>query len=85
MPHISLATPCGWKESHRCKSAPEQDINSMMTREEMKAAADFLRKYVAAVETKLYWNMSTSEAKAEIKEAKHLATLLDEAAEKECN
>lgn len=56
----------------------------MMTREDMKAAAEMLRKYAVAVETKLYWNMSTSEAKVEIKEAKRLASILDEEAV-ECN
>ena len=84
MPRTSPAIPCGWKESHRCKSAPEQDINNMMTREEMKAAADFLRKYATAVETKLYWGMSTSAAKNEIKEARRLAALLDGPSE-DCN
>ena len=56
----------------------------MMTREEMKAAADFLRKYATAVETKLYWGMSTSVAKNEIKEARRLAALLDGPSE-DCN
>jgi hypothetical protein len=56
----------------------------MMKREELKAAADFLRKYATAVETKLYWDMSTSEAKNEIREAKRLATLLDGPPE-DCN
>lgn len=51
----------------------------MMNREDLEAAADFLRKYATAVETKLYWNMSTREAKAEIQEAKRLASLLIEA------
>jgi len=84
MPRTSPTIPCGWKESHRCKSAPEQDINIMMTREDMEAAADFLKKYATAVETKLYWNMSTSEAKNEIKEVKRLAGLLEDLA-KACN
>jgi hypothetical protein len=52
----------------------------MMTLEDMHAAAELLRKYATAVETKLYWNMSTSEAKAEIKEAKRLASILDDEA-----
>ncbi len=52
-----------------------------MKREDLASAADFLRKYAVAVETKLYWSMSTSEAKAEIKEARRLASMLTEAAE----
>lgn len=44
----------------------------------------FLRKYARAVETKLYWNMSTSEAKKEIAEAERLAELLESAA-RNCN
>jgi len=52
-----------------------------MKREDLVAAADFLRKYATAVETKLYWSMSTSEAKAEIKEVKRLASILTEVAE----
>lgn len=55
-----------------------------MKREDLLAAADFLKKYAVAVETKLYWSMSTSEAKAEINEAKRLASLLVEASD-ECN
>jgi hypothetical protein len=56
----------------------------MMKREDLLAAADFLRKYATAVETKLYWNMSTSEAKNEIKEVKRLAGLLEDLA-RACN
>ena len=55
-----------------------------MSREELEAAAMIIRKYVVAVETKLYWNMSTSEAKKEIAEAERLAELL-EAAARSCN
>jgi hypothetical protein len=54
---------------------------NMMKREDLLAAADFLKKYATAVETKLYWNMTTSESRAEIKEAKRLVTLLTEASE----
>jgi hypothetical protein len=56
----------------------------MIKREDMETMAELLRKYAVAVETKLYWNMSTSEAKAEIKEAKRLASILDEEV-KGCN
>jgi len=55
-----------------------------MSREELEAAAMIIRKYVVAVETKLYWNMSTSEARREITEATKLAELL-EAASRNCN
>ena len=52
----------------------------MIKREDMETMAELLRKYAVAVETKLYWNMSTSEAKAEIKEAKRLASILEDEA-----
>lgn len=42
-----------------------------------------LRKYVTAVEKTLYWNMTTREAKEEIKEATRLADVLEEEAAKE--
>lgn len=48
-----------------------------MTPEDYAAAARVVRKYVAAVETKLCWDMSTREAKIEVAEAERLAALLD--------
>jgi len=51
--------------------------------EDLIAAAKLMRKYSTAVETTLYWNMTTREAKEEIKEADRLAALLEEAAAEE--
>ena len=55
-----------------------------MNRDDLEAAAILLRKYAAAVETKLYWSMSTREARQEIAETKRLAELLESMA-KNCN
>ena len=54
-----------------------------MKYEDLIAAARIARKYAMAVESKLYWNMSPSEADANIKEAERVADLLEEAAVKE--
>ena len=54
-----------------------------MKYEDIIAASAMLRKYVTAVEKTLYWNMTTREAKEEIKEATRLADVLEEEAAKE--
>lgn len=53
-----------------------------MRPDDLRLAALIARKYASAVETKLYWDMTTSEAKREVSEAKRLATLLDDEAER---
>ena len=53
-----------------------------MRPEDYRIAALIVRKYVAAVETKLYWDMSTSTARGEITEAKRVAEMLEGEAEK---
>ena len=57
-----------------------------MRPEDYRIAALIVRKYATAVETKLYWEMSTSVARREISEAERIAGLLEAEAEKEeCN
>lgn len=51
-----------------------------MTNTELRKAAEFLRKYARAVETKLYMSMKTKEAYEEIFHAERLAEKLDEEA-----
>lgn len=51
-----------------------------MKYEDLIGAAAMLRKYATAVETTLYWNMTTREAKDEIKEIVRLAEALEEEA-----
>jgi hypothetical protein len=48
-----------------------------MRPEDYRIAALIVRKYAAAVETKLYWEMSTSTARGEIAEAKKVAEMLE--------
>jgi hypothetical protein len=47
------------------------------------AAARLVRKYATAVETTLYWKMTTRAAKEEVLEATRLAELLEDEAAKE--
>jgi hypothetical protein len=47
------------------------------------AAARLVRKYATAVETTLYWKMTTREAKEEVLEATRVAELLEDEAAKE--
>lgn len=54
-----------------------------MKYEDAIAAARIARKYAAAVETKLYWDMTTREARAEIAEASRVAELLEDEAASE--
>lgn len=54
-----------------------------MKYEDLLAAARIIRKYISAVETTLYWNMSTREAKDEVAAAERIAEVLEEAAIKE--
>ena len=57
-----------------------------MRSDDLRLAARIARKYATAVETKLYWEMSTSVARREISEAERIAGLLEAEAEKEeCN
>ena len=57
-----------------------------MRPDDLRLAAVIARKYATAVETKLYWDMSTSGARREISEAERIADLLEAEAEKEeCN
>lgn len=53
-----------------------------LTYEDLTAAARITRKYVIAVRTKLYWNMSPVEADAAVAEGERLAELLEAAADK---
>lgn len=53
-----------------------------MNRDDFILAAILMRRYVAAVETTLYWKMSTSEARKEIVEAERILALLEKEAEK---
>ena len=53
-----------------------------MTRTDLEAIVHVLRKYASAVETTLYWNMSTSEAKKEIAETERLMAVVEYEAEK---
>ena len=54
-----------------------------MKYEDLIAAARIARKYAAAVETKLYWNMTPIEAQGGITEAKRIADLFEKEAAKE--
>jgi hypothetical protein len=54
-----------------------------MRYEDLIDAARIARKYAAAVENKLYWNMSPLEAQTAIGEAERIADLLEEEAAKE--
>lgn len=47
-----------------------------MKPEDVNAIITVLRKYSAAVETKLYWDMSTREARAELSEIDRLIAVL---------
>jgi hypothetical protein len=51
-----------------------------MTYEDLIAAARIARKYISAVESTLYWNMSTRQAKDEVEEATRVAELLEDEA-----
>jgi len=53
-----------------------------MTYEDVRAAAELLRRYARGVETHLYINMKTEHAHHEISEAYRLADDLDEMAAK---
>jgi hypothetical protein len=53
-----------------------------MTYDDVKAAADFLRKYARGVETRLYMDMKVQDAHHEISEAYRLADELDDLAGK---
>ena len=48
-----------------------------MTPKDYETAAFVARKYAAAVEKKLYWSMSLSEAHDEINEAERIAEMLE--------
>lgn len=54
-----------------------------MKYEDFIAAGKIVRKYIAAVEKTLYWEMTTREAKEEIAEAQRVAEILEDAAVKE--
>lgn len=54
-----------------------------MKYEDLIAAARVVRKYARAVESTLYWNMTTREAKEEVAEAERIAEVLEDAAVKE--
>jgi hypothetical protein len=56
--------------------------NLDLTYEDLRAAADFLRKYARGVETRLYMDMKVEAAHQEIEESYRLADELDEAADK---
>lgn len=53
-----------------------------MTYEDVRAAAELLRRYARGVETHLYINMKTEHAHKEISEAYRLADDLDDVAAK---
>jgi hypothetical protein len=53
-----------------------------LTYEDLRAAADFLRKYARGVETRLYMDMKVEDAHREIEESRRIADELDEAADK---
>lgn len=53
-----------------------------LTYDDVKAAADMLRRYARGVETHLYINMKTNDAHREISEACRLADELDDLASK---
>ena len=48
-----------------------------MKREDLLIAARIVRKYISAVETTLYWNMTTREARDTIAEASAIAEMLE--------
>jgi len=52
------------------------DLN--LTYDDIRAAADFLRKYARGVETRLYMDMKVDDAHHEISEAYRLADELDD-------
>lgn len=52
-----------------------------MTKADYEAAARIVLKYAAAVETTLYWKMTTAEARGAIAEARAVAAVLTAAAE----
>lgn len=54
-----------------------------MKPEDIEAIIATLKKYAYAVETKLYWDMSTSKARGEIAETNRLVELLETATVKE--
>jgi len=56
------------------------DLN--LTYDDIRAAADFLRKYARGVETRLYMDMKVDDAHHEITEAYRLADELDDLAGK---
>jgi len=51
--------------------------------DDLIGAARIVRKYIAAVESTLYWNMSTRQAKEEVAEAARIAEVLEDEAVKE--
>lgn len=51
-----------------------------MKREDLLVTARIVRKYISAVETTLYWNMTTREARDAIAEATAVAEMLETAA-----
>ena len=53
-----------------------------LTYDDVRAAADFLRKYARGVETRLYMDMKVQDAHHEISEAYRLADELDDLAGK---
>jgi hypothetical protein len=53
-----------------------------LTYDDVRAAADFLRKYARGVETRLYMDMKVHDAHHEISEAYRLADELDDLAGK---
>jgi hypothetical protein len=53
-----------------------------LTYDDVRAAADFLRKYARGVETRLYMDMKVNDAHHEISEAYRLADELDDLAGK---
>ena len=54
-----------------------QQGDQIMTPADAAAILTILRKYIRAVETKLYWDMSTSEARKEIAETERLAAVVE--------
>lgn len=53
-----------------------------MTPDDATVILAILRKYIRAVETKLYWDMSTSEARKEIAETERLIAVVEPLTEK---
>lgn len=54
---------------------------SNITYDDVKLAAEFLRKYARGIETRLYMDMKINDAHHEISEAYRIADELDEVAE----